>query len=87
MRNSIGKIDTNTLLLVAAAGVGVYLFTKPKAAAVNPYVNPLTGLPYNYGSSTQPVLAANNPANQGTSGAIISAAGGVLSSVFDTLFG
>jgi hypothetical protein len=63
----MGKINTNTLLLVGAAAVGVYLLTRPKAPLYNPYS---TGLPvYNPYPTGLPANASNPLAQDVTAGA------------------
>ena len=78
------KIDTNTLLLIAGAGVAVYLLTRPKtilpSAGYNPYAG-TTGLPTNYNP-----YATALPANQGNPIAQdVTAGASALSSLSDLI--
>jgi hypothetical protein len=71
------KINTNTLLIAAAAAVGLYLLTRPKTPVYPPGYNPYqTALP---GSGYNPYQQPNQTA------AIISAGGGALESISDLL--
>lgn len=80
------KIDTTTLLLIGAAGVAVYLVTRP---AVNPLVNPATGLPYASTPYNPYATPAYNPygavAPGNTTGGIISAGGSALEGLSDLI--
>jgi hypothetical protein len=79
-KRGIGKIDTNTLLLIGVGAVAVYMLTRPAVPtlpAYNPYaVNPLGGsvlstLPGNYvGNSTAQDIAASGTALDGLSSLI-----------------
>jgi hypothetical protein len=75
----MGKINTNTLLLIGAGVVGVYLLTRPKVPVYNPYQ---TGLPaYNPYQTGLP--AAQYPGN--TTAQDINAGASALSSLSDLI--
>jgi hypothetical protein len=76
----MGKINTNTLLLIGAAAVGVYLLTRPKTMPVgyNPYMTPgynpygttaynPTGLPAAGSNQTAQIISAGGSALEGLS--------------------
>jgi hypothetical protein len=74
-KRTVGKIDTQTMLIVGAAAVGFYLLTRPKTvpppvypAGYSPYIT--TGFP---GSSVNPTAG------------IITASGSALSSILKAL--
>jgi len=75
------KIDTNTLLILGAAGVGIYFLTRPKTVPVG--YNPVTGLPYGYG--TTPGMPVYNPNQPNATAQIIAAGGSALDGISDIL--
>lgn len=79
------KLDTTTLLLLAAGAFAVYEFTKPKVTAG---INPYTGLPYTYGTTGLPTTALNNVnpyLNQNPTGGILTGAGSALEGLSDLI--
>jgi hypothetical protein len=73
-RKKLGKIDTETLLLLGAVAVGLYFFLKPSTPAVPaaPVYNPYAAQ-----------LAASQQGN--TTGGIISASGSAAGSIINAL--
>jgi hypothetical protein len=72
--NKMGKIDTNTILLVGAAAVAIYFFTRPKVPTYNPYAANPYGLPNtalnvssNYGNPVAQDITASGSALEGIS--------------------
>jgi len=74
MRRTMGKMDTQTLLLIGTAAVGAYLLTRPKTVVPPPITYPAGYNPY---------LTAGTTVNP-TAG-IISASGSALSSILKAL--
>jgi hypothetical protein len=66
------KINTTTLLLIAAAAVGVYLITRPKPVTQQlPVYNPYSaGGGYNTNSTTAQDIAAGGTAAAGLANAL-----------------
>lgn len=74
------KINTNTLLLIAAAGVGVYLLTRPKTPAI-----PVGYNPYNTPAYNPQLLPGGNQYAGNTTAQDISAGASGLSALSDLI--
>jgi len=74
------KINTNTLLLIAAAGVGVYLLTRPKTPTY-----PVGYNPYNTPAYNSQMLPGGTQYAGNTTAQDISAGASALSSLSDLI--
>lgn len=71
----IGKIDTETLLLIGGGAVAVYMLTRPRL--------PVTNLPA--GMTAAQILAQQQAQTGNSAGSIISAAGSALGSILTAI--
>jgi hypothetical protein len=72
----VGKVKTETLLIIGVAAIGLYLVMRPKTPVASPIVYPPGYNPY----STAATVAAGN-----STSSIISAAGGAAAGILNSI--